>query len=150
MEYKKFFRAPKICITLICIGFLIIVALGIFWASKLPRVRITTDKKAYISGEYLKVNIKNYTTDIICFSSCFPYYIEKNAGIWESYPYPQCADENLVQNCIKSGDLKAFQLVLSAPEKGTFRLAVPVCVNCAINNKFREDKWFYSNAFLVK
>jgi len=38
---------------------------------------------------------------------------------------------------------------LSLMDKGPHRLAIPVCVECNINETFREAERFYSNEFMI-
>jgi hypothetical protein len=122
------------------------------------KVNILTDKTEYHQGESLKVNIKNNLIKNICFSSCYPYYLEREKSepgsptkIWEIYLYSKCDRENLNEKCIEPGKTKAFEINLSEyVEVGFHRIALPVCVGCKVGEKFKESKRFYSNEFLVK
>lgn len=151
MEYKKFFRGPKILITLVLVILIVVVILGIWGAFKLPRVRVFTENREYQMGNNLKLKIKNYLKDTICFSSCYSYYFEKKNGVWKGVDYPACQTADLVEKCLKPREIKGFELTLPATfDKGTYRLAIPVCVNCAVQEPFEAEQWYYSNEFILK
>lgn len=114
---------------------------------------VKTNKIEYIEGENPKVIIKNKLQDDICFSSCYPYYLErKNGKGYESYKYGNCLNNDVAEKCIDPGQLKAFELLLEGIkfEKGFHRISIPACIGCALEEGFRKDKWFYSNEFLIK
>lgn len=50
-------------------------------------ITILTDKAEYNKDDILKIKIRNNLDKTICFSSCFPYYIEEKNGErgWKSY-----------------------------------------------------------------
>ena len=141
---------PTILIAVVVILIVgIILIIGVVF--KAQRVKIETDKQEYANGDSLKVNIRNNLRDNICFSSCYPYYLERENGEgWKSYSYSNCLTANIVDKCIEPKNIKAFKLVLSSLEKGIHRLAVPVCINCNNQETFREDNKFYSKEFIVK
>ena len=135
------------------IGVIIVLIVGvIFLLTSAPKIKIVTDKKDYKRGESLKVKIENNLADNnICYSSCYPYYLERKDGDWESYLYPECKNSDLVKDCVAPGQVKAFELILPPFLAKTFhRLAMPACVGCNIQEAFREDERFYSNEFIVK
>jgi hypothetical protein len=142
--------------TKILIGFLIILVLVsvflIWWKYQISgNVSIVTDKKEYEIEEVLKLTIENNLNKNICFSSCYPYYLERKNGEWKSYPYGKCQKTDLVINCIKPGEKKAFQIDdLSYAKEGLHRLSIPVCINCKLVDPFKEEKRFYSNEFRIK
>jgi len=112
-------------------------------------VEILTDRTEYKIGDPLKVKIENKGDDKLCFSSCYPYYIEKKNGGWKSYNYIACSQDNKVERCIDPKEVKAFELTVPPIEKGEHRLAIPACVGCQIQEEFESDKWFYSNEFKI-
>jgi hypothetical protein len=122
------------------------------------KVNILTDKTEYQQGESLKVNIKNNLIKNICFSSCYPYYLEREKSepssptrIWEIYLYSECDQEDLNEKCIEPGKTKVFEInLLEYIEVGFHRIALPVCAGCKVGEKFKESKRFYSNKFLIK
>ena len=113
-------------------------------------VSIVTDKTEYEKGKTLRVKIKNNLWEHICFSSCYPYYLEKKNEKWESYQYVDCYDFDSNGKCISPGQTKAFELTLPGVPDGLHRLALPVCIDCKSEDSFREDKRFYSNEFTIK
>jgi hypothetical protein len=96
------------------------------------------------------VKIKNNFGRQICFSSCYPYFLEKKNEKWESYKYAECQKFDGNGHCITAGDLKAFELTLPEGIKGIHRLAVPVCIGCKSQDPFKETTRFYSNEFTIK
>lgn len=114
-------------------------------------VEVSTNTNNYESGGSLTVNIKNYAFQSICFSGCYPYYLEeKKDGQWVSYDYGECQKKDKVANCVLKDKIKAFKLELSDTNIGFHRLKLPVCVGCAVGQDFRIDKIFYSNLFEIK
>lgn len=150
-------KEPLKIIIEIVILVLIIIILGIgfsFW--KIGRhqksVSVATNQKEYVIGDTLKIKIKNNLEKNICFSSCYPYYFEKKntETEWMGYNYPNCPNDNLNETCIGSKQIKAFEFILPALEKGVHRIAIPICVGCKMQEAFRDDQWFYSNEFITK
>lgn len=114
-------------------------------------VLISTNKSEYKKGENIIVKIENKTNKKICFSSCYPYYLERKNGEWKSYLYDNCPELDLTTTCIKPNKEKFFQIDdFSYAKEGSHRLLVPVCVGCDLAENFKEDKKFYSNEFLIK
>ncbi len=111
---------------------------------------VITEKKEYRSGDSLEVKIKNVSDREICFSTCYPYYIEAEKEGWKSYKYLPCKGEDMVDSCVGPKEKKAFQLSLPELEGGPHRLAVPVCVECQKGERFQDEHWFYSNQFEIK
>jgi len=145
-------------ILVIIIAILVIGWLGWKWY-KSPRgqneqvgLSISTYQKEYNTNENPKIKIENKATEPICFSSCYPYYLEKKDGLIKSYTYGSCPHEDVVENCVNPDQVKAFELILDhmGAEKGLHRIAIPACVGCALNQNFRQDKFFYSNEFVIK
>jgi hypothetical protein len=111
---------------------------------------VLTDKKEYEVGETLRVKIKNNFWENICFSSCYPYFLEKRNEKWERYPYVKCHRFNGNGYCIPARKEKAFELTLPKVPEGLHRLAIPICIGCRAKDPFQEDKRFYSNEFWIK
>jgi len=147
-------KSLKVILVLIAIVLILIVLSAVL--SSLPilqqkeKVKISTDKNEYQQTDLLIVNIGNYLNDKICFSSCYPYYIERQDSGWTSYSYSSCLTANVAEKCINPNDTKAFELAIPNLQKGLHRIAVPVCMGCTAQNAFKEQSWFYSNEFLIK
>lgn len=114
-------------------------------------ISIFTEKKRYSADEELRVEIKNDTEEKICFSSCYPYFMQADGGTWGNYPYAECEKENMAETCIDPGDLKAFAISLNRMfvRPTLHRLAIPACIGCALGDEFRVDKILYSNEFKI-
>ena len=147
-------------ILIIASGIIILIAI-IAIASFLPKspkdnlaegalISIITDKDEYFSGETLKVKIENNSENKICFSSCYPYHIQKKNGDWESYRYVDCPTENIADNCVNPKAVKAFELNLPKIADGTHRLAIEACLSCQLKELFKKEKNFFSNRFYIK
>jgi len=115
-------------------------------------IKVLTEKKSYTSNEELKVEIDNDTGTQICFSSCYPYFMQADQGNWQNYSYAGCDKENVVESCISAQDMKAFGITLgdSFIKSTLHRLAIPACIGCAVGDQFRVDKILYSNEFELK
>lgn len=113
-------------------------------------VLITTEKNEYKSGENLKLKITNNSGKTLCFSACYPYFLEKKDKNWESYKYVECNIANTHDGCIDNKKIKAFELTLPQVQEGLHRIAVPVCSNCKLGETFKEEATVYSNEFLIK
>ena len=113
-------------------------------------VSVVTEKGKYANGEELKVEIDNNEGDSICFSSCYPYFMQiVKGGNWQNYKYSDCQKDDVVEKCISSKDLKAFGITLDSVQSAIHRLAIPACIGCSVGDKFRVDKVFYSNEFEI-
>jgi len=148
MEIKE--KALMIIIVLSVLILIVVIgnSLGLFYAS--GEVIVSTDKQDYQAEDLLKVQIENNSNDNFCFSSCYPYYIERESeGAWESYYYRECSFDDLVDKCLDAKKEKAFEFTLPSLESGSYRLAIPVCINCNLES-FEQEKWFYSNEFIIK
>jgi len=113
-------------------------------------VKILTDKDQYSPGDTLKVKIENNSENKICFSSCYPYYIQKKNGNWENYRYIDCPNDDIVDNCVEPANVKAFELVLPHIASGPHRLAIGACTTCQLKELFEKEENFFSNRFFVK
>lgn len=129
---------------------LIILAVYLIPDDVLEEVNIITNAGEYSAGDVLKIRVENNLKESVCFSSCYPYTIEKKNGEWTPYHYESCLENNLNQSCIGSREIKAFELVVPFIETGFHRLSISACVGCSANQIFREGKKFYSNDFLIK
>lgn len=137
---------------IIVIGLIIlsvIILLSLFVPEKIESVDVITDNGNYVIGNKLKIKIQNNLEEKICFSSCYPYYIEKKNGHWSGYKYEKCRNENMAEDCIDPNSMKAFQFEIPLVEKGTHRVVLPICVGCTESNIFKEGRRFYSNNFNI-
>lgn len=130
----------------------VIVLLGFYsyQINKTGEVNVKTEKVEYQIGEALKVKIENNLNDNICFSSCYPYYFEKKDGEWISYHYESCPNGDLTETCIEPKQVKAYEIIIPALKTGFHRLALPACLGCGVQQQFQEDRWLYSNDFVIK
>ena len=141
---KKILFGILATLTVLIIIFVILMCRG-------QQIKIFTSKKEYQGGESLRLSIKNYLLGNICFSSCYPYYLEKKNGIgWKDYAYQDCPHSNLVESCIGPFNAKAFEISLPRIINGAHRVLIPVCNDCEVGSQFRETKRFYSNEFEVR
>jgi hypothetical protein len=130
---------------------IVLLILVLVWVVlKNQRIEITTDKTAYDNGGTLKAKIKNLSLRNVCFSSCYPYYLERRNGEWEPYDYQNCPHPDLAEKCFGLLAEKSFEILLPKVKGGTHRIAVPVCVNCEAGGGFREEEEFYSNEFIIE
>lgn len=113
-------------------------------------IEVVTDKSSYVDGTSVMVNIRNNSGDKVCFSSCYPYYMEKKAAGWVAYDYGDCRKKDEASKCVQARQIKTFRINLAQADKGLHRLRIPACVGCEIGQDFRADKVFYSNLFEVK
>ncbi len=128
-----------------------ITLLAFLIPSNVPEeVNIITNAGEYKAGDVLKVKIENNLKESICFSSCYPYNIEKKNGEWSSYHYQDCLDRDLNESCIDSRQVKAFELVVPFIQTGFHRLGISACVGCNTNEVFKEGQKLYSNDFIIK
>lgn len=140
---------------IILIILVILIGGGLTWqegnySKETSLVSIKTDKTDYEEQGTLKLAIKNNSWKNICFSSCYPYVLEKKNNGWLSYPYQSCSKPDVNQICLSAFQSKFFEIILPFLDKGTHRLAVPACLNCDNKDGFREDNKFYSNEFSIK
>ena len=131
--------------------FMILIALFAYPEKKeAGGIMVVTDKEKYQIGEDLKVRIENQLEELVCFSSCYPYYIQKKDGNWKNYRYVDCPKEDVIEKCVEPNQVKAFELTLPPVKQGLHRLAISACVGCYFNGKFRETQKSFSNPFIVK
>jgi len=113
-------------------------------------IAIITDKEEYLPGDELKVKIENNSEDKVCFSSCYPYFIQKENGNWKDYRYEDCPEENLVEKCIEPKTVRAFELTIPQIPEGYHRLSIGACLNCQLNEVFKNTRELFSNKFIIK
>jgi len=147
MKNKAFILLVIILALIFSIGLTLIYG----WKSPLKTGTALTDKAEYGLQEPIKVEIKNNTGGAICFSSCYPYYVErKNNADWKRDDYPGCAEKDVAKSCVGSRQTKAFQISDAGLAAGTYRLAISVCLRCSESQDFKIGRWVYSNAFIIK
>jgi len=143
-------------ILIIVFGLLILVAIIVisYFLPEKPvidgDITIITDKEEYSPGDELKVKIENDSKDKVCFSSCYPYFMQKENGNWEDYRYEECLEEDLVESCVDSKTVKAFELTIPQVPKGYHRLFIGACINCQLNEIFQSTRGLFSNKFIIK
>jgi len=143
----------------IIISVLLIILTGVMTATYLlsgtpnvqfQDVRVLTDKTEYAAGEPLKIKIENNGQEKICFSSCYPYYIQWRNGNWKNYVYEKCDKKNVVESCVEPKSIKAYELTLPELKRGIHRLFLSACVGCEIQQNFQSQESLFSNKFIIK
>ena len=155
MQIFKTFKKPK---DILVVFALILVAGFVFWQMwiyyyhLLPQqVLIITKRPIYHSNEELNLAIKNVLPNNVCFSSCYPYYLEIKMDKWRSYEYyEECPHPDLIDACISPGFAKYFSVILPDLSPGLHRIRVPVVSSGKVGEDFEIDKIYYSNEFIVK
>lgn len=121
---------------------------------RLPRdgadISIITEKQEYAPGDNVRLKIRNGFNESIGFSLCYPYYLERQDGEWETYNYEECQGFNSNNYNIAARRSKFFELTLPPTVDGNHRLRIPVCVGCRKGDVFRNDLIFYSNEFQIQ
>jgi len=148
----------KIAVLTIVLAFLIIFIIAVsawkgYLISREKGLSVLTYEKEYQAGENPKVKITNNSPEKICFSSCYPYYLEKNNGSpLTSYQYGSCPHPDVAEICMEPKEVKSFEILLEGmkTQEGHHRIAVPACIGCTVQQKFRKDKFFYSNEFMLR
>ncbi|MDP2909771.1 MAG: hypothetical protein Q8N69_01725 [bacterium] len=113
-------------------------------------VVVVTDRSEYKPGELLKIKVENKKDSKICFSSCYPYYIQKKSIGWENYVYEECEKENVAENCVGPMETKFFELTLPVLRDGSHRLLLSACLECDKNIEFKAQENLFSNGFIIK
>jgi len=137
----------------IAVGLIVIAILGLLWMFGRPRrVEAITNKQEYPAGTDLDVSIQNNLGSTICFSSCYPYFLQKTESNdnWQNYEYAQCQSPDVVTTCVQDKEFKKFRLSLDNVDTGTNRMTIPVCLGCRIGQEFKQDQVIYSNTFQVR
>lgn len=148
IKIKRFFALPITFFCLILLLIIIILLVGFNLAFKSRGVKIVTQQMEYRAGDSLRLKIDNLLGEKVCFSACYPYYIESKETGWTADEYGQCSITDLAEKCLASKETRAFEFLLPDLKKGSYRLAIPVCVDCG--EMFKADRWFYSNEILIK
>ncbi len=142
----------------ILIGVLaVVIILAGGWLIRDRYIRTTTakavdiifEKKGYSKQDMMRITIKNNLMENICFSSCYPYYMEKKQDIWMVYNYEDCQEYDLSDKCIEGGESGGFELSLADADKGIHRLVISVCRGCSPQQKFKENARIYSEEFVI-
>jgi hypothetical protein len=138
----------------IVVGVIVIAILSLLWVFGSPkRVEAITNKREYPAGTDLDISIQNNLGETICFSSCYPYFLQKSSdgnGDWRDYKYADCKAADVTSACIQNKEFKKFRLPLENADAGTNRLMIPVCLGCQVGQGFRQDQVIYSNSFQVR
>jgi hypothetical protein len=144
---KKLPIAPIVAVIFL-IAVCIIIGLLISKNTNKQEFMAVMDANQYSIGSSAKLKIVNNSSEEICFSSCYSYYVEKSiASGFKAYPYQHCDSADVPKDCIKGKDTKAFGLDIFSIEDGVHRLAIPYCISCSNADKFTADGWIYSNEF---
>jgi hypothetical protein len=89
-------------------------------------VEVSTDKNDYATGGELLVDVRNNFGAAVCFSSCYPYYLEeKKDDQWVPYEYGDCLKQDAVATCIPQNETKKFRITLSQADRGLHRIKIP-------------------------
>ena len=155
MELFKTFKNPK---DLLLVIILIIMAGGIFWSiwnyyyHAMPQqVLIITEKPSYISNAELSLAVKCILPNRICFSSCYPYFLERKYNGWVVYDYNnKCEHPDIIESCLEPDYAKFFSILLPSLDPGVHRMLIPVAINREVGDFFQRDAAYYSNDFVVK
>ena len=135
-----------VLIFLIVLTILILV----FFFLRNQEIIITITEQEYINGQDLKLKIKNsFLNKEFCFSSCYPYFLERENGTWQSYSYVECPFPDEVSKCVEPRKLSAFLISLPLVNAGRHRISVPVCEDCSLGQSFHETSRIFSNEFEI-
>ncbi|MCX6765127.1 MAG: hypothetical protein NT148_01130 [Candidatus Nealsonbacteria bacterium] len=122
----------------------------IYFKLSVSKTAAVMDKGEYKANEDGRIKIRNGFSGKICFSSCYPFYFDKeNSGTWQGVKYDGCVKDDLAEKCVDINGTKAFKCVFPDLEAGNYRLAIPVCNNCNENDKFISNDWIYTNTFKI-
>lgn len=133
-----------------------LIAIGViafYWGQRSiqPEVAVELSRQIYNEGEEITVTVRNNSFKQICFSSCYPYYLQKKDGGWQSYDYSQCPEEDLNIPCLDSNEEKTFQFNLQQKiQQGPHRVAIPINKDGTQGESFEEDFKAYSEPFEIK
>ena len=130
----------------------IIFSSWLIWKLQTTNVLVFTDRAEYEKRKNLIVAIQNNFQENICFSSCYPYFLEKKKGYWEwdGYRYGVCDKEDINTSCIESNQVKAFEIELSWARTGLNRLVIPVVLTVRWRNNLKKIKDFILMNSLLK
>ncbi len=154
----RFFHDKYLNIFVFAVGItaLTVAAISLMAGFLLPNnlkspVALSLDKGSYEMGENIKIKLTNESTEMVCFSSCYPFYVESSGDRgWERYQYKSCEHEDQADFCLNGGEMKAFELIKPVDLIGKHRLTLPACISCNSQSLFRPNIWIYSGAFMVQ
>ncbi|MCX6760288.1 MAG: hypothetical protein NTW46_03015 [Candidatus Nealsonbacteria bacterium] len=144
-------KNKKLLLIIVITAIIVLFAVSfIYFKSSAGKTIAVMDKEEYGANEDGRVKIKSSLSGEICFSSCYPFYFEKETnGNWEGIAYDKCEEDDLSEKCFDGNKVKAFRFVFPDLKAGNYRLAIPVCDNCKEGDKFLSNKWIYSNIFKI-
>ena len=145
MTKIKFNKKYLALFSIICI----VLGIGLLFILT-QKIVILTDKTGYQNGGSLRIKIRNLSLRNICFSACYPYYLEIKDGQWKSYNYQACPYDDLAESCLTLLGTKTFEISLPRVKSGIHRISVPICNNCRAGQGFEETGRFYSNEFEIE
>jgi len=127
----------------------LIIVLVSYMITERSKIEITLQESKYFQEEDLKLQITNNFGEVVCFSSCYPYFLERREEKWNSYQYTDCDKEDIIEKCIFPEEKRAFQLPLRNTERGIHRITIPICKNCKEGEVFKEEERIYSSEFEI-
>lgn len=141
----------------IVVGLIVAAILsGLLWFLSRPKnVEAVTDRNEYKTGANLEIAINNNFGKTVCFSSCYPYYLqllppgEADKLNWQNYEYAKCQKRDIITTCMPDKGAKTFEINLDSVDAGTNRIMIPVCVGCSAGEEFKQGDIIYSNNFKV-
>lgn len=136
----------------IVVGIIVLAILCLLVLLAKPRkIEAITENTQYDKGSDLNVVVQNNFGQTLCFSSCYPYFLQKKTDDdWTKYDYGECQNTDTAAFCISSHKFKKFQLPLENVETGMHRLMIPICTTCQEGQPFHQDQVIYSNEFIVR
>lgn len=135
-------------VTLVLIG---VVAFSWGRKSSQPPLSVELNKQMYNQGEEVRITIRNNSFKQACFSSCYPYYLQRKEGEWENYNYPSCPEQDVNIPCISASETKKFKFNLfQGLHDGLHRLAIPINERGEKGKQFEEDRKVHTDPFEVK
>jgi hypothetical protein len=155
MQSFKTFKNLKdllIVIALIILAGIVFWHIGNYFYHLLPQqVLIITKEPVYESKSTLSLAIKNVMPNNICFSSCYPYYLEVKTDKWKTYEYYEsCPNPDLIESCIEPDYARFFSIDLPDLSPGLHRIRVPVTIAGRAGEEFQMDQIYYSNEFIIR
>ncbi len=162
MKFNKIRMGVKSVILLLAISALFLLGLFILRSTskvnKSPSLKISLNKSEYKIGDNLKVMFANLSSKNMCFSSFYPYLMQKAQvdGLkhkynWKTYSYPKTNQKDIVKDCFKPQETKTFLIKLdNVYQEGTYRLSIPICFGCKKGDLFRDDQNFHSEKFKIE
>lgn len=114
---------------------------------------IKTDKQEYSSEEKAKIIIENISDKKVCFSSCYPFYVQIQDQTKKFYKYEECSFEDVASVCIDPKQKKAFEVDLKdqriLSSTNNYRFVISACLSCKLGDRFIKEGLFFSNQFKV-